>query len=118
MVGVGIPAPVDALVDVIERCDFGIGDFAQLKVAEHLAARARGDAQILMLIGSGIGLPQQFRVIKEHLTEPFRRHGQIGAGMYQPIRTLYERLLIHKVVQGDGRVERQKIPKPRATTVG
>ena len=38
--------------------------------------------------------------------------------MNQPIGALDKRLLIHKVVQGDGRVERHEIPKFRATTVG
>ena len=73
-VKVGIPAPVNAVIDVIELCYLAVGNLSYEDVIENISARAVCNAHILVLIGSGIGFFEKFSVIKERLAKPLFRH--------------------------------------------
>ena len=73
-VKVGIPAPVNAIIDVIELRYLVVGYLSYEDVIENIAACAVCNAHILVLIGSGIGFFEKFCIIKKRFAKPLFRH--------------------------------------------
>ena len=72
--GVRIPAPVNAVIDVIKLRYLAVGYLSYEDVIKNIATRTVCNAHILVLIGSGIGFFEKFGVIKKRLAKPLFRH--------------------------------------------
>ena len=104
-VKVGIPAPVNAVIDVIELCYLVVGYLSYEDVVEDIATCAVCNAHILVLIGSGIGFFEKFGVIKKRLF----RHSKISAFGNESVRSRHFDVLIRPVLSRLRRVERLEL---------
>ena len=60
--------------NIIKLLYFFVGDFSFCDVWENLAAGAGRYAQIFVIIGRFVYVPQPFGLIKEHFAQPFGRY--------------------------------------------
>ena len=108
-VKVGIPAPVNAVIDVIELCYLVVGYLSYEDVIENIATSTICNAHILVLIGSGIGFFEKFGVIKKRLAKPLFRHSKISAFSNESVRSRHFDVLVRPVLSRLWRVERLEL---------
>ena len=108
---IGIPAPVDAVVDAVKGGDLVVGDGAGLNIFKHIAARAGCLAEILVPVCGRVCLAQVLRLIEKRLPEPCARHVQIAAVMCQTGSLRRKNVFIRPVGRADRRVEGLKHKK-------
>ena len=106
---VGIPAPVNAVIDVIELRYLVVGYLSYEDVIENIATSTVCNAHILVLIGSGIGFFEKFGVIKKRLAKPLFRHSKISAFGNESVRSRHFDVLVCPVLSRLRRVERLEL---------